>query len=67
MTPTPAMTTLGIVIGGVLALTWVLLGFWAFVFVAVAMLVGGLVGRVLDGRLDVSALADAFRGKRSSS
>ena len=61
------MTTLGIVIGGVLALTWVLLGLWAFLFVAVAMLIGGLVGRVVEGRLDVSAVVDAFRGKRSSS
>jgi hypothetical protein len=67
------MTTLGIVIGGALALTWVLLGFWAFLFVAVAiaiaiaMLIWGLVGRIVEGRLDVSAVADAFRGKRSSS
>ena len=75
MTPTAPMTTLGIVIGGALALTWVLLGFWAFLFVAVAiaiaiaiaMLIWGLVGRIVEGRLDVSAVADAFRGKRSSS
>ncbi|RJT87116.1 hypothetical protein D6T64_16840 [Cryobacterium melibiosiphilum] len=61
------MTTLGIAVGGVLALTWALLGFWVFAFVAVAMLIGGLIGRVVDGRLDVSALVDVFRGKRSSS
>ncbi len=59
------------VIGGAtaatLALTWIVLGFWAFVLVAVAILVGAGIGRVLDGRLDLRALADAFRGRRSSS
>ena len=59
--------TLGVAIGAVLALTWITLGGWAFVFVAVAMAVGALVGRVVDGRLDVRGLAEAFRGKRSSS
>lgn len=57
----------GVVIGAVLALTWIVLGFWAFVFVAVAMVIGTLVGRYLDGKLDVSAVAGALRGKRSSS
>ena len=60
-------TRAGIVIGAVLALTWIAFGFWAFVFVAVAMVVGALFGRYIDGKLDVSALADTLRGKRSSS
>lgn len=60
-------TTVGAAAGAVLALTWVVLGFWAFLLVAVAMLIGAAVGRVADGRLDVRALADAFRGRRSSS
>lgn len=60
-------TTTGIAVGAVLALTWVAFGFWAFVFVAFAMAVGLLVARVIDGRLDLRSLADAFRGKRSSS
>ena len=54
-------------VGAILALTWVILGFWAFLFVSVAMLVGALIGRVVDGRLDVSSLIGAFQGKRSSS
>ena len=54
-------------VGAILALTWVIFGFWAFLFVALAMLVGALVGRVVDGSLDVSSLIGAFRGKRSSS
>lgn len=63
------MTTprIGMAIGAILALTWVAFGFWAFVFVAVAMAVGAVVGRMLDGTIDARALADIFRGKRSSS
>lgn len=63
MTPTAT----GAAVGAVLALTWVVVGFWAFVLVAVAMLVGAGIGRIAEGRLDVRALADAFRGRRSSS
>lgn len=60
-------TRAGVVIGAVLALTWIAFGFWAFVFVAVAMAIGALVGRYIEGKLDISALADTLRGKRSSS
>jgi uncharacterized membrane protein len=60
-------TRTGILVGAVLALTWVIIGFWAFFFVAVAMAVGALIGRIVEGKLDVSALVGAFRGKRSSS
>lgn len=60
-------TAIGAAAGAVLALTWVALGFWAFVLVAVAMLIGAGVGRIVDGRLDVRALAEVFRGRRSSS
>ncbi|MFB2580807.1 DUF2273 domain-containing protein [Herbiconiux sp. P15] len=64
---TGSSTRTGILIGAVLALTWIILGFWAFFFVAIAMAIGAIVGRILDGKLDVSSLVDAFRGKRSSS
>jgi len=57
----------GILIGAVLALTWIVLGFWAFVFVAAAMAVGALIGRIVDGKLDVGGLVNALRGRRSSS
>ena len=60
-------TVPGIFIGATLALTWIVFGFWAFVFVAAAMAVGALVARVLDGKLDLKTVADAFRGRRSSS
>ncbi|MFM9919646.1 DUF2273 domain-containing protein [Lacisediminihabitans sp. H27-G8] len=60
-------TKSGILIGAVLVLTWAIVGFWAFFFVAVAMAIGAVVGRVVDGRLDLSSLVEVFRGKRSSS
>jgi len=59
-------TRTGIVVGAVLALTWIILGFWAFVFVAAAMAVGALVARV-HGKIDLRSLSDVVRGKRSSS
>lgn len=64
---TASATRTGILIGAALALSWIVLGFWAFVFVAVAMGVGALVGRIVEGKLNVAGLVDAFRGKRSSS
>ena len=57
----------GVAVGAVLALTWIGFGFWAFVLVVVAMVIGAAVGRALDGKLDIHAVTDAFRGKRSSS
>ena len=64
---TGSATRTGILVGAVLALTWVIMGFWAFFFVAVAMAVGAVIGRIVEGKLNVSALVDVFRGKRSSS
>ncbi|NQX14223.1 DUF2273 domain-containing protein [Microbacteriaceae bacterium VKM Ac-2855] len=60
-------TRTGILIGAVLALTGVVFGFWALLFVALAMAIGALIGRIVDGKLDVSSLLGALSGKRSSS
>ena len=60
-------TVSGIFVGAVLALSWIVFGFWAFVFVAVAMALGAIVARVLDGKVDLGRVVDAFRSKRSSS
>lgn len=57
----------GTLVGAVLALTWIILGFWSCLLVAIAMAIGVLVARLIDGKLDLRSLADAFRGKRSSS
>lgn len=60
-------TVVGAAVGAVLAIVAVTLGFWAFVVVAVFMLVGALVGRIVSGDLDVRRLVDVLRGRRSSS
>jgi uncharacterized membrane protein len=60
-------SVIGAAAAAVLVLTWIAFGFWSFVLVALAMLVGAAVGRIIDGRLDVRALADVVRGRRSSS
>ena len=60
-------TITGAAFAGALVFTWIAFGFWAFVLVGVAMLVGGFIGRVADNRIDVRALLDVFRGRRSSS
>ncbi len=60
-------TVIGMLVGAILAVTWIVLGFWAFVLVAVAMAVGALVARIVDGRLDLRGVLDAVRGRRVSS
>lgn len=59
-------TSKGMIIGAVLAITAVAFGFWAMILVAVAIVIGWGVGRVVEGKLDVKGLADAVRGRRSS-
>lgn len=60
-------TRYGTLVGAILALTWVVLGFWAFLAVAVAMAIGALIGRVIDGKLDLASMVAVIRGKRTSS
>lgn len=60
-------TQTGIAVGAVLVIVFATFNFGWMVLVAVAMLIGALVGRIVDGKLDVSTLVDAVSGKRSSS
>ncbi|PZE61563.1 hypothetical protein DEJ24_04705 [Curtobacterium sp. MCPF17_001] len=60
-------TVVGMAVGAVLAIVALTLGFWAFVVVAVAIALGGLVGRIVSGDVDVRRLLDVLRGRRSSS
>jgi uncharacterized membrane protein len=59
-------TAKGMLIGAVLALSAVVFGFWAMILVAVAIVIGWGVGRIVEGKLDVKGLTDALRGRRSS-
>ncbi|MBF4575302.1 hypothetical protein [Frondihabitans sp. VKM Ac-2883] len=63
MTPTVS----GIAIAAALVLTWMTLGFGAFILLVLAMAVGAIIGRIVAGDIEFSALLDVFRGKRSSS
>lgn len=60
-------TLVGAGVGALLAIVALTLGFWAVVVVAVFMLVGGLIGRIVAGDVDVRRLVDVLRGRRSSS
>lgn len=59
-------TISGALIGAILAVSIILFGFWGFVLVALFMGVGALLGRLMSGKLDVRALANAFSGRRTS-
>lgn len=60
-------TVFGLIIGAILAFTALVFDFWGFLLMAVFMLVGALLGRAADGKLDWRSLRDAFSGRRSSS
>lgn len=60
-------TLAGTAIGAILAVSAVAFGFWAMLLVALFMAVGAVIGRSLDGRLNVRGAFDALRGKRTSS
>lgn len=59
-------TVSGAAIGAVLAISALVFGFWGFLLVAVAMVIGAVLGRIVEGRLDLAGVVDALRGKRSS-
>ena len=52
--------------GVVLAIVALVFGFWGFLLVLVLGLIGGVVGAIVSGRLDIRAVADAARGRRSA-
>ena len=60
-------TQTGMAIAAVLAIVWIAFSFGAFILVAIAIVIGALIGRYLEGDLDVSGIVSAVRGRRSSS
>ncbi|MGA7206129.1 MAG: DUF2273 domain-containing protein [Specibacter sp.] len=60
-------TTTGVAVGATLAISALAFGFWAMLLVALFMAVGAVVGRTMEGRLDLRGVFDALRGKRTSS
>ena len=63
MTGTQAAMAVGAVIGVI----WVTVGFWPAVLVAVLIAVGAVIGRIVEGKLDVGTLVQAVSGRSSSS
>ncbi len=63
MTPTQT----GMAVAAVLSIVWITFTFGAMILVAIAILVGALIGRYVSGELDVSGIVNAVRGRRSSS
>ncbi len=60
-------TQSGMAVGAVLVIVCAVFGFWIALAVAVAMAIGAVIGRIVDGRLDISRVVAAFRGGRVSS
>jgi uncharacterized membrane protein len=60
----------GVVVGAaagvLLAFAGLAFGFWGFLLVLVLGLVGGFIGAVVTGRIDIHAVTDALRGRRSA-
>lgn len=63
MTP----TTIGMTAGAVLAFAALIFGFWGFLLTFVLVLCGAVVGRLIEGKLDLRGVLDALSGRRSSS
>ncbi|AUZ86303.1 DUF2273 domain-containing protein [Arthrobacter sp. TmT3-37] len=63
MTP----TIIGMATGAVLAFAALIFGFWGFVLTLVLVLAGAVLGRIIEGRLDLRGVLDALSGRRSSS
>ena len=59
-------TLVGAAAGVLLAIVALVFGFWGFLLVVVLGSIGAVLGAILSGRLDVRAVADAARGRRSA-
>jgi uncharacterized membrane protein len=56
----------GAIAGVVLAFAALTFGFWGFLLVLILGAIGGFVGAIVSGRINVRALADVVRGRRSA-
>ncbi|MHA7240992.1 DUF2273 domain-containing protein [Arthrobacter sp. TMS1-12-1] len=60
-------TIVGMAAGAVLAFAALVFGFWGFLLTLVLVLCGAVVGRTIEGKLDLRGVFDALTGRRSSS
>ena len=59
-------TLIGAIGGGALAVVALVFGFWGFLLVLVLAALGAVLGAIVSGRLDVRAVVEAARGRRSA-
>ena len=59
-------TLIGAAAGTLLAIVALVFGFWGFLLVVVLGAIGAVIGAVVTGRLDLRAVAEAARGRRSA-
>ncbi|NYE96141.1 putative membrane protein [Psychromicrobium silvestre] len=60
-------TLVGIGAGAFLAFMAFAFGFWGFLIAVIFMVIGAILGRAADGKLDLRGVLDALTGRRSSS
>jgi len=58
---------IGLLVGAVLAWATLTHGLGGLLIMAVFLLLGGFIGRMMENRIDLHALRDALTGRRSSS
>lgn len=59
-------TTIGMLLGAILAAFAVNWGFWAFVLAALFIAIGAVLGRTADGKLDLRGVGEALIGKHGT-
>ncbi|NEM91620.1 DUF2273 domain-containing protein [Galbitalea soli] len=59
-------TLIGAIAGVVLAIVALAFGFWGFLLAVVLGAIGAVIGASVTGRLDLAAVLDAVRGRRSA-
>lgn len=59
-------TLIGAIAGTVLAIVALVFGFWGLLLVVVLAALGALIGAMTSGRLDIRAVAEAARGRRTA-
>jgi uncharacterized membrane protein len=61
------LTVVGIAIGAFVAYMSFQFGAWGFIGSLIFMAVGAILGRVVEGKVDLRRVWDALNGRRSSS
>jgi uncharacterized membrane protein len=55
---------IGVLIGLVAALLWIIFGFWKIIFLAILILIGYFIGKCFDDKVGLGELRTKMFGKR---